>query len=54
MRGERECSTGSPITQATRVAPVIVMPGASAWKCWKSAYVLEKWWRRFGSPGIAT
>ena len=28
--------------------------GCVCWKCWKSAKVREKWWRRFGSPGIAT
>jgi hypothetical protein len=30
IRGERECSTGSPITQATRVAAVIVWPDPGA------------------------
>ena len=28
--------------------------GCVSWKCWKSANVREKWWRRFLSPGIAT
>ena len=30
MRGDRECSTGSPMTQATRVAPPIVTPDPEA------------------------
>ena len=28
--------------------------GCVCWKCWKSAKVREKWWRRSLSPGIAT